>query len=182
MWGRIGYERESSASVYNEETEDFEILPGTEGHASFTHYAINLENGRIAAEETYRTLTVASIRARFRGILNETFSEVLGLTVDFLVDEQDFERWLEEVDSVARVTVSFHLPNPHFPQGSETAKDFLEHWKAKSVLVTAVAPAGESLQVSDTELEDLSIYAHRYGRVKAQGQLRRRATRLQLRH
>lgn len=168
IYGRIGFERETNANRFDEDVEDFVEIPDTEGNAEFTQYVIDLEKGIIAAEEALPDIDATSLRVAFRGILKETYAD-LGLSVDFVQDEREFGEWLNDADSISRITISFHTPNPHFPQGADTAQAFIEHWNAKSVQVTAHAPANESLTVEDTELEDLSEYAHRYGRVTARG-------------
>lgn len=168
LWGRIGFERQSASSRYDEDAEDFLEMEGSEGHAEFTHYAIDLASGVIAAEESLPTIDAVSVRVGFRAIFKDSYDD-LGLSVDYLQDERTFEQWLGDVDTVQRLFISFHRPNPHFPQGSETVQGWIEQWNAKSVQVVVNAPPAESIEVTDTELEDLSTYAHRYGRVRAKG-------------
>ncbi len=166
LWGKIGFEREGSASRYDPDLEDFVPIEGTIGSASYTYYALDIADGFLAAEEAPPDIYHASVRAGFNALMRELPD--LGLSIDYVRVEPNFEEWLDEVDVVLRLHLTINRPNPTFPQGQE-AIEHLMGYNAKRLELNMISDDDDSLALDGDGLVGLGNFAADLGRATATG-------------
>jgi hypothetical protein len=107
--GKLGFQRLSSeeAVSYDESNLDFVVETGPAQQGNFSRFAISLDTQRIAFEQKGNEIR----RQSFRGALNKILEDS-GFQVDFLLDEESFEMWLDDVDKVTRFSAKLRPPNP----------------------------------------------------------------------
>jgi hypothetical protein len=107
--GKLGFERLSSeeAVSYDEEALDFVVETGPAQQGNFSQFVVSLSSQRVAFEQKGNEIR----RQSFRGAMNKILADS-GFQLDFLLDEESFEVWLDDVDVVTRFTAKLRPPNP----------------------------------------------------------------------
>ena len=175
LWGRLGFalQRAHAAVVYNEETHDFELIPGEERRGTISHYVLDLESQYMLFEEVRPEIRRQSFVGAMESILGRTKAEVR-LTVEEVYDGEAFSEWVKRVDRITRFRATFRRPNPDWDPRFEELRKVVEDTNADTVSLEASKSSSEDqgLVIHGTILEEVAEHAAEgYGDAKATGKI-----------
>jgi hypothetical protein len=162
MSGRLGFDSQVSAGLWNEPRKDYDRIHPSQ----ITPWVIETTTGRVAFELKAGSIKPESFRGTFQALLNE------GATIfrwRVSLEEQSYPSWEEWTESVSRITnlrVKMTVPNPRY------RGELVEHLFDDAKLSAAtLAVQGDDIDLDDSELLVQSIeHAQRgYGRIRAKG-------------
>ena len=161
MSGRLGFDSQSAAGLWNEQRKDYETVRPSQ----ITPWVIDTRTGRVAFELKGGTIKPESFRGTFQALLNE---EATVFHWRVTLEEQSYPSWEEWKASVSRITnvrAKMTVPNPRY--GGQLVEHLFEDAKLSAA---TLAVQGDNVDLDDSELLKESIdHAKRYGRIRAKG-------------
>lgn len=166
--GRLGFQTESMAEIWDPEIKDFreDLLHG----GTTSPFAIDPDRRRVAFQLRPGLIRVKSLTGALQALMNAA-SSVNRWRVTEERESVTFDAWASDVDRVIRLRIRLQPPNPHY-DGRERVKQLVEGANARmaQVIWAADEAALDGLDVNEPFIREAIEHASQYGSYAATGE------------
>lgn len=164
--GRIGFEQEGQAELWDDERKDF--VERALMLAQTVPFAIDVTNMRVAFQLRRQIVRPGTFRGNFQALLNEVSPYRYWIVRLEGVVQPEWPRWVESVDRLVELRIHMERPNPRYR--GEQVQEVFERSKAAAVDLVLRAPEDASLDPDGPDFVRQAIeHAEEYGNYSATG-------------